>query len=481
MNRFSTPDEIFGPVSISQLKNNDNYQRNIKNYLPASNIIFLDEIWKAGPAIQNALLTVLNEKIFRNGENEVRVPVKALLSASNGLPAAGEGLEALWDRFLVRLCVGRIKDDEHFIEMVCSGDDGLRDTVSEKYKIRDDEYEAWSGEIEKITVPENIQKIILYIKNNLLHEYNVGGGVGNNENNERQIYVSDRRWKKIIRLLRSAAFLNDRSYIDISDCFLIKHCIWGRLEDIDTVSSFVDTAINKNIADAEFDIEETREELLSFHNEVIEATRSINDTRSDALNVVNSEYYEINYNTQKLYIKKSDWDSLGNDERQLSLYKKKRLGSGYLAHNQGEQFKRGMSGFSVSVGENNLDLESSFVFDRSAAVSKTDAAFTIKIDGAEYKMETKVVGDIKRVVSKAGKSRERVWDSKIKSLTELIQNAQGQYEDFIKNAANDYGENLFVPSTNIKTIIELAYSTLKDLNELLLQLMEIQSGYKGIK
>jgi len=106
MNRFSTPDEIFGPVSIKQLRDEDKYQRVVENYLPTATVVFLDEIWKAGPSIQNALLTILNEKIYRNGDVIINpVPMKALISASNELPSKGEGLEALWDRFLVRIVV----------------------------------------------------------------------------------------------------------------------------------------------------------------------------------------------------------------------------------------------------------------------------------------------------------------------------------------------------------------------------------------
>ena len=114
MNRFSTPDEIFGPISIKQLKDEDKYQRLTDEYMPGAQIVFLDEIWKAGPSIQNTLLTIINEKVYRNGAQEDAVDLRGLIAASNELPAKGEGLEALWDRFLVRLLVEGIDDPDSF-------------------------------------------------------------------------------------------------------------------------------------------------------------------------------------------------------------------------------------------------------------------------------------------------------------------------------------------------------------------------------
>ena len=121
MSRFSTPDEIFGPISINRLKEFDKYERAIEGYLPTASVVFLDEIWKAGPAIQNSLLTAINEKIYRNGDREIKLPLKLLIAAVTSCPRTAKELEAVVEAHFVftRQICPAVKDQATYYN-VCS-------------------------------------------------------------------------------------------------------------------------------------------------------------------------------------------------------------------------------------------------------------------------------------------------------------------------------------------------------------------------
>lgn len=236
MSRFSTTDEVFGPVSIKSLKESDNYERNINGYLPTSDVVFLDEIWKAGPSIQNTLLTVINEKLFRNGNNEIHIPLKVLIGASNELPAQGEGLEALWDRFIIRFVCKPITDEKHFYRMLL--DDESSDMIDSKYAIKNVEFDQWQKDVKKVEIPTDVLKAISVIRKQLKSV------IVKNSSVHREIYVSDRRWKKIAGLIKTSAFMHGRKEADITDLFVVHHCLWNNPEEYEDVKQIVMKAIS---------------------------------------------------------------------------------------------------------------------------------------------------------------------------------------------------------------------------------------------
>src|SRR4051812_18623100 len=64
--KTTQPEELFGPVSIAALKN-DQFKRVVTNMLPEAELAFLDEVFKGSSAILNTLLTIMNEREFDNG------------------------------------------------------------------------------------------------------------------------------------------------------------------------------------------------------------------------------------------------------------------------------------------------------------------------------------------------------------------------------------------------------------------------------
>jgi hypothetical protein len=71
-------------------------------------VAFIDEVFKANSAILNTLLTLLNERLFDNGNQRLPVPLVCLVAASNELPESEE-LDALYDRFLIRCSVKQVR------------------------------------------------------------------------------------------------------------------------------------------------------------------------------------------------------------------------------------------------------------------------------------------------------------------------------------------------------------------------------------
>ncbi|RSD29898.1 ATPase RavA domain-containing protein [Vibrio pectenicida] len=233
MTRFSTPEEVFGPLSIQELKDNGRYVRLTEGYLPTAEVVFLDEIWKAGPAILNTLLTVVNEKTFKNGSDIAKVPMRLLVSASNELPDEDSGLEALYDRMLVRVFVNRIQNKQNFKSLLTVGTK-QEASIPEGLAITEQEYHQWQSELEELELSDaTFEK--LYTLKEMLEETATQDKV----TDEAEMYVSDRRWKKAVKLLKASAFFNGRDEVNPLDLLLLQDCLWNSPESREVVQSVI--------------------------------------------------------------------------------------------------------------------------------------------------------------------------------------------------------------------------------------------------
>ena len=211
LTRFSVPEELFGPLSLKALED-DRYERATKGFLPTAQVAFLDEIFKANSAILNALLTLLNEREFDNGTMRQKAPLVAVVAASNELPE-GEELAALYDRFLLRCHVGPVSD-EGFEQLLDLGPETTV-TVADPLLLSAEELSEIRSRAARIPLSPEARQLLRDART--FHR-------------DRGIPVSDRRFRKIVGLLRVSALTCGRDEVSLWDCALLVHATWDTPE-----------------------------------------------------------------------------------------------------------------------------------------------------------------------------------------------------------------------------------------------------------
>ena len=271
MNQFSTPEDIFGNISLKALNGDgesgkEEYKRITDGFLPQANIAFLDEIWKASPAIQNTLLTIINERKFHNGGKVEDVPLKALFAASNGLPTKNEGLEALYDRFILRLVVDFIQNEDSFFEMIDDSNSTDPNISDNDLLISNEDLENWRKQIDKVKLSDAARDVISAIRKELTLQ---NESLSEEEKSNGELFeVGDRRWKKIAHILKTSAFLNDRNEVDLMDCSLIENCIWGTEKQQKKAKEIVEKCIKQNGLDCDTAIDDIQEQIGEYDKDI---------------------------------------------------------------------------------------------------------------------------------------------------------------------------------------------------------------------
>ncbi|KAL6753870.1 AAA domain-containing protein [Haematococcus lacustris] len=223
LTRFSVPEELFGPLSMKGLEN-DEYVRQTAGYLPTAEVAFIDEIFKANSAILNALLTLLNERLFDNGNQRLEAPLLTLVGASNELPESEE-LDALFDRFLLRRSVSRVSNgNAGALARLAAGRSAPLTPLAEGGAAAeglslDDFKHTAPAAYKAVDVPEAVVELLVELRNWLQDKC------------EPPVTVSDRRFMKAVQLLQVAAYGDAREEVDEYDVLLLEHVFGNRPDD----------------------------------------------------------------------------------------------------------------------------------------------------------------------------------------------------------------------------------------------------------
>ena len=221
LNKFTMPEELFGPYSLTELKN-DKFVRITTNRLPEAKFVFLDEIFKSSSSILNTLLKLLYERTFDRGDGvTLRVPLELCLAASNEWPEGDSKKElgALFDRFLLRKTVNPISTQAGRQKLLWANQPPEFSTSLSGHELTAARLDAqglvWSKEAKQA-----LESIL-------------------DELARQGVKPSDRRIFKSVSIVQAYAWLNGAEDVQPEHLEILQHVLWVEQEEATKVRSVI--------------------------------------------------------------------------------------------------------------------------------------------------------------------------------------------------------------------------------------------------
>ncbi len=205
-----TPDELLGQPSLRALQQQDELIRNTKRRLPEAHIAFLDEVFRGNATSLNALLRLMNERVFENPEPK-SVPLLFLCGAANSLPQ-DDDLSAFVDRFVYRPWLRYVRNLSSKRELINRA--RLNKKLSVSVRLTLDELKQMQVEAANLPYPDELVEDFVKCQVALERE---------------GFKISDRRLQQLVKLLQAHALVQgDKQVYPESFHDLLPDCLWQK-------------------------------------------------------------------------------------------------------------------------------------------------------------------------------------------------------------------------------------------------------------
>lgn len=231
--------------------------------IPDSNIVFLDELFKANDGILNSLLTALNERVYTNEGQTVKIPVISYFAASNEIPNFKDSTQAilkpLYDRFDLKILTNYVEEKQNRLKILEQKQSNAPDKIGASITLA--ELEDMQRAVSCVKVGEKINDLM----DTVLCELRRSG-----------IHISDRRFLGFTPIVRAKAFLEGRDEVVPKDLLILKNYFWTTPEEIPTVGKIlvnicenpVGAEVEKYVAMAEEIMEDMQTELTADASDI---------------------------------------------------------------------------------------------------------------------------------------------------------------------------------------------------------------------
>ena len=253
--------------------------------IPDSHIVFLDEIFKSNDGILNSLLTALNERVYTNEGETVKIPVVSFFSASNEIPNFNDSTQAilkpLYDRFELKVLTQYVEDRGNRLAVLKAKQSTLPKVINASITLS--ELEQMQKEVENIKVPDSINELM----DNVLCALRQNG-----------VHVSDRKFFGFTPIVRAKAYLNGNTEVTSKDLLVLKNYFWNSPEEIQKVERIL-TDICENPIGAEV------EKYLTMARECMADIDAAEKDSDDFMKL----YVKCNTELLKIYVELMDLKS----------------------------------------------------------------------------------------------------------------------------------------------------------------------------
>lgn len=215
-------DEVFGAPMYEEMQRGK-IRRNLVGTLGTAHVALIDEIGKGNTALHQGLFSVLNERKFINGTEEVELPLFTVFATSNEVRDDSAGFLS---RFHLKMQCDRLTPQQR-LDLLNRRDSGKRLTIPEQYRLDLEDIQKAQASVRKMRLSESLCQSLVNLGEVLLMH----------------IDIDSRMLEMCVDLVKAYAWLSYAAEPNLDHLKICTFALWEHPEQQRYVSEAINTLL----------------------------------------------------------------------------------------------------------------------------------------------------------------------------------------------------------------------------------------------